>query len=106
MPQDLSLFGDDEKSPSTEHSQLTQPRASASSVDLIRRALDAHGLVTMSDRQLLIERHVGRPVESLRALTETEALLVLSKLGRATGQAPSAASSWDDRDDDTWIDRL
>lgn len=59
----------------------------------------------MSDRRALIEEAAGRPVESLRALTHDEGLRVLAKLG---DDAPvrRVGSAWDERDEDTWIDRL
>ena len=52
-------------------------------IDLLRKALDARGLTTMSERQSAIEAAAGRPVESLRALTHDEGLQVLSRLGQA-----------------------
>lgn len=53
----------------------------------------------------LIEEHAGRPLGSLRDLTSEEALQVIDALGRSTPQAQTG-SSWDEREDDTWIDRL
>ena len=59
----------------------------------------------MSECQQAVEAVTGRPVESLRALTRAEALRVVSELSPTT--APKAgASAWDDREGDTWIDRL
>ncbi|MFC6420993.1 hypothetical protein [Ornithinimicrobium tianjinense] len=61
----------------------------------------------MSQRQEAIESAAGRPVESLRSLTHQEGLKVLSVLGDgATVGGGAARSAWDDRDEDTWIDRL
>ncbi|RYB91845.1 hypothetical protein EUA93_17080 [Nocardioides oleivorans] len=105
MSDDLSLFGDDE--PSAPPTQATWPASAADwQIDLLRKALDARGLTTMAERQEAIETSVGRPVESLRALTQEEALSVLNRLGPAPTKKPSGASAWDDRDEDTWIDRL
>lgn len=75
-------------------------------VDLLRKALDARGLTTMADRQQVIEAAAGRPVASLRDLTQDKALFVLSKLGEAPAEKVSGNSAWDDREEDTWIDRL
>lgn len=33
-------------------------------------------------------------------------LKVLSRLGQRHTKGPSGKSAWDDRDEDTWIDRL
>lgn len=74
--------------------------------DLIRKALDARGLVAMEERQQAVEEAAGRGVESLRALTHEEALVVLNRLGRSSTDGGSAGSAWDAREGDTWIDRL
>ena len=75
-------------------------------VDLLRRALDARGLTSMAERQRAIECAVGRAVESLRALTHEEALNALSSLGQQPTAGRAQKSAWDDREEDTWIDRL
>ena len=75
-------------------------------VDLLRKALDARGLTSMSDRQQAIASAAGRTVESLRALTHDEGLQVLSRLGQQRAGGRRDTSLWDSRDEDTWIDRL
>jgi hypothetical protein len=102
---ELSLFGSDE--PEEEQAQPLRSDDSIADwlVDAIREALTARGLTTMTERQQAVEAVTGRPVESLRALTRAEALRVVSELSPTT--APKAgASAWDDREGDTWIDRL
>ena len=105
MSGDLSLFGDDQPE---EPAQPVQTEESIADwlIDALREALTARGLTTMSERQQAIEAIVGRPVESLRSLTRAEAMRVLS--GLTPEQAPhgGSTSAWDDRDEDTWIDRL
>lgn len=75
-------------------------------VDLLRKALDARGLTQMADRQQAIQAAAGRSVNSLRDLSHDEALSVLSRLGKAPAASESGKSAWDDRGEDTWIDRL
>lgn len=105
MTDDLSLFGDDEASAPVE--PPSQPSLVANwQVDLLRKALDGRGLTSMADRQKVIEAAAGRPVESLRTLTHDEAMAVLTRLGQAPASGRRTTSSWDDRDEDTWIDRL
>ena len=105
MTDDLSLFGDDE--PADKQTQVSAPPPIADwQVELLRKALESRGLTSMSERQQAIEVAAGRPVESLRALTSDEAMAVLTKLGRAPAPEQRATSSWDDREEDTWIDRL
>ena len=102
---DPPLFGDDEPS---EPAPLFRPETPIAEwqVELLRRALDARGLTDMSDRRQQIEDLAGRPVASLRELTADEAMTVLAALGRTPPAARPSGSSWDDRDEDTWIDRL
>jgi hypothetical protein len=75
-------------------------------VNDIRTALTTRGLTAMAERQQAIEAIVGRPVESLRSVTRAEALRVLLSLASATAPQGSRTSAWDDRDEDTWMDRL
>lgn len=101
---ELSLFGDEPP----EAPVQPVPRGDSIAdwlVEDIRAALSARGLMTMAERQKAIEGAVERPVESLRSLTRAEALRVLALLGSTSVQADKA-SSWDNRDGDTWIDRL
>jgi DNA polymerase-3 subunit epsilon len=101
---ELSLFGE-EPAPEAPVAPVAAP-ITGWQVDLLRKALDARGLTTMSERQSAIEVAAGRPVESLRALTHDEGLQVLSRLGQAPTSGRAGKSAWDDRDEDTWIDRL
>ena len=106
MHEDGALFGDPRPQP-----QLPTPLAGetlpAWQIDRLRKDLDALGLVTMEERKALIEELVGRSVASLRDLTFVEARTIGEKLSarRATTEA-STGSAWDERDEETWIDRL
>lgn len=105
MSDDPSLFGDDE--PAIPPTQVSAPAPIADwQVDLLRKALDARGLTTMEARQQAIESAAGRKVTSLRSLTHDEGMQVLSRLGQQAAPARSTTSQWDDREGDTWIDRL
>lgn len=106
MSDDLSLFGDDAPVAPASVAPPASAPISDWQIDLLRKALDARGLTSMSDRQAAIELAAGRTVESLRALTHEEGLRVLSRLGESPAIARSEKSAWDDRDEDTWIDRL
>ena len=105
MSDDLSLFGDDASIASSE--PVRAPSSIAGwQVDLLRKALDARGLASMAARQRTIEDAAGRTVDSLRDLTHEEAIQVLSRLGQAPATRRIDKSAWDERDEDTWIDRL
>ena len=75
-------------------------------VDALREAMTARGMGTMTERQQAIEAVVGRPVESLRSLTTAEAMRALERLSPTSAPNTGSMSAWDDRDEDTWIDRL
>lgn len=75
-------------------------------VEKLRHALDSEGLSSTAVRQERIERAAGRPVESLRALTYQEGVKVLAAIGTNAPSAAARRSAWDDREEDTWIDRL
>jgi DNA polymerase-3 subunit epsilon len=103
---ELSLFGGDA---SPEESVQPVPAEAPIAdwlVNDIRTALTTRGLTTMAERQQAIEAIAERPVESIRSLTRAEALRVLSSLASTTAPQASGGSAWDDRDEDTWIDRL
>ena len=105
MSDDLSLFDDDAKPAPVDPPKAPTPIAGWQ-VDLLRKALDVRGLSTMEERQQAIESAAGRSVASLRELTHDEGMHVLSRLGQNAAPGRSATSQWDDREGDTWIDRL
>ncbi|WP_232676814.1 hypothetical protein [Nocardioides sp. R-C-SC26] len=75
-------------------------------IGLLRKALDARGLDDMTARKAAIDAAVGRPVASLRELTAAEAMGALRVLGEDQAAAQRTRRTWDDRDEDTWIDRM
>jgi DNA polymerase-3 subunit epsilon len=103
---ELSLFDDDASPDEPTPPVATEAAIADWLVNDIRTALTTRGLTTMAERQEAIEAVVERPVESLRSLTRAEALRVLSSLASATAPQTDSGSAWDDRDEDTWIDRL
>ena len=104
MSMEASLFGDEEPDAPAPDQRPAAPVADWQ-VDLLRKALDARGLTSMVERQRVIEEAVGHAVTSLRALTGEEAMRTLARLGERA-PAKAAGSRWDERDEDTWIDRL
>lgn len=78
-------------------------------VQHIREAFESAGIHEQGERKALIESVAGRPVASLRELLAVEASLVLGairKLANAKPVQKSSGSAWDDREEDTWIDKL
>jgi hypothetical protein len=72
----------------------------------LRKPLDERGLVTMAERPAFIEQLVGRPVETLRDLTFAEARSASEAMAARKDPSSTAGSTWDNRGEDTWIDRL
>lgn len=74
----------------------------------LRKALDDLGLESMAERRALVVELAGRPLASLRELTLPEARQVAEQLAarRQQNTPVQSRSAWDDRDGDTWIDRL
>lgn len=105
MSIDQSLFGDE---PEPEPAAAPAPAVAAITdwqVDLLRKALDARALPDMAARQAAIEQAAGRSLASLRELTFDEANAVLVRLAEDAPRR-DGTSLWDQREDDTWIDRL
>ncbi|MFI5623463.1 hypothetical protein ACIA03_08365 [Nocardioides sp. NPDC051685] len=76
-------------------------------VKQLRAALDALGTSEMTDRQRIVEEIVGRPVAALKELRYDDVRPLLEGLhARKSATSTTAGSAWDDRDEDTWIDRL
>lgn len=104
MEDDMPLFALED---AADEAQSSGPEPIASwQVDLLRKVLDARGVTEMAERRAVIERHAGREIESLKALTYDEGVRVLAALGEEPGRNVSGGSAWDQRDEDTWIDRL
>lgn len=108
MSTDGTLFGGDDPNPKPAPQPTPPPRIAAWQVEQLRGALAARGLEDMAQRQHLVEQLVGRSVPALRDLSWAEARTLHEQLAK---RAPSPksngpSSSWDERDEDTWIDRL
>lgn len=102
MTDNLSLFGDE---PTSDKTSVEPMPIADWLVQRLRDALDARGMTSMEERQRVIESAAGRPVESLRGLTYQEGLRVLASFEKGSGGG-ARNSSWNDRDEDTWIDRM
>lgn len=75
----------------------------------IREQFNRLGIDNQNERQEVIESAAFRPVASLRELTAVEARRIITRLRERTPKASPvgpAGSSWDNREEDTWIDKL
>lgn len=73
----------------------------------LRTAFEAAGMNSMDERRELIESCTIRPVASIRELYARDFRPILRRIEQRTEPAlNSGGSAWDNRDEDTWIDRL
>lgn len=73
----------------------------------IRAAFADAGINQQNERKAVIESCVVRPVNSLRDLYATDARRVLSLIRQRKEARPKVGgSAWDNREEETWIDRL
>ncbi|MFM9275114.1 hypothetical protein [Pseudarthrobacter sp. NKDBFgelt] len=100
-----SLFEIDEPAPSP--NVIVPPPIKTEQVQAIRDAFERAGVARQDDRKTLIESVVVREVASLRELKAIEARRIIQRIeGLHSSTAVSTGSAWDNREEDTWIDRL
>jgi DNA polymerase-3 subunit epsilon len=100
-----SLFEIDEPAPSL--NVLAPLPIKTEQIQAIRDAFERAGMVSQDDRKALIESVVVREVMSLRELKAVDALRILKRIeGLRSPKPTSTGSAWDNREEDTWIDKL
>lgn len=76
-------------------------------VQQIRDAFAAAGVDSMDERRAIIESCTVRPVTSIRELLAKDVRPILRRIQeRSLPPKPNSGSAWDNRDEDTWIDKL
>lgn len=84
-----------------------EPPISESQVQRLREAFASAGIHSMEERQSLIESCIIRSVESIRQLRARDVRPILKRIEeRAKGPRQTTGSAWDDREEETWIDKL
>ena len=104
LPDEPGLFDlEDKATPSA----FEEPAITEQQIASIRRAFEEAGISSMEERQQLIESCVVRPVAGLRELQARDVRRILKRISdQQHRSAPTAGSAWDNRDEDTWIDKL
>ncbi|MFF1254923.1 hypothetical protein ACFVYC_20845 [Pseudarthrobacter sp. NPDC058329] len=74
-------------------------------VQQIREAFDKAGVTEQDERKALINSVIVRDIASLRELHAAEVRRVVMAIEQRT-KPKSTGSAWDDREEDTWIDKL
>lgn len=76
-------------------------------VHSIRAEFDRLGISSMEARKEAVEAAARRPVGTLRELTAIEGRRLIGQLReRKVTPKKVGGSAWDDREEDTWIDKL
>lgn len=87
--------------------QLEEMLISEEQIAMLRRAFGEAKISDMSERQELIQSCMIRPIATIRQLYAREFNVVMRRIASAgNSDAPMTGSAWDNRDEDTWIDKL
>lgn len=99
-----SLF--DVEAPGTSTAQAPLPVRSEQVAE-IREAFERAGITGQDQRKEIVDSVTFRSVASLRDLQAVEAHRILKVLkGMQTSKPDRKGSAWDNREEDTWIDKL
>lgn len=76
-------------------------------VAAIRAAFDKAGISDIGDRQEVVQSCVIRRISNIRELYSREVRQVLTRIeGWGRMSEETTGSAWDNREEDTWIDKL
>lgn len=93
-----------------EAAQFQLPAIRDDQIAEIRAAFEMAGILDQDARRVIVSRAAARDVASLRDLKAQEARAVIAVIAAQRAEAASPAegrgSAWDNRESDTWIDRL
>lgn len=104
-PEESGLFELPEAAPASP--VVEDPLISAEQIAKIRSAFDSAGIARMADRQEVIQSCVIRKISNIRELYSRDVRQVLGRIEGWGRKAESATgSAWDNREEDTWIDKL
>lgn len=88
--------------------RISEPPIRDDQIAAIRESFAAAGIDSQDQRKEIAQSCVVRPLAALRELTAAEAHRVLKRIKQvaAAKPRPEGASTWDLREEDTWIDKL
>lgn len=87
---------------------IEEPLLSDQQIRSIRQAFQDAGIATMQERQEIIESCTARAVANIRQLQARDFRRILKRINERQQQPKATAigSAWDNRNEDTWIDKL
>lgn len=86
---------------------IDAPLISPEQIASIRSAFDRAGIASMTERQEVIQSCLIRKISNIREMYSRKVRQVLARIegwGRTTDRV--TGSAWDNREEDTWIDKL
>jgi hypothetical protein len=99
----FDIFGQPDQAPEAP----TDPPIRDAQVQQLREAFAAAGIDSMDDRRAIIESCTIRQVASIRELLAKDVRPILRRIEeRSVAPRQTSGSVWDNRDEDTWIDKL
>lgn len=98
----FDIFGQPEQAPEAP----TDLPIRDAQVQQLREAFTAAGITSMDDRRAIIESCTIRPVASIRELLAKDVRPIIRRIEERSAPKQTSGSAWDNRDEDTWIDRL
>lgn len=86
---------------------IKDPLISPEQMASIRSAFERAGIASMAERQEVIQSCVIRKISNIRELYSRDVRQVLARIeGWGSKSKPTSGSAWDNREEDTWIDKL
>lgn len=86
---------------------LTDTPIRDAQVQQLREAFAAAGIISMDDRRAIVESCTIRQVASIRELLAKDVRPILRRIEERTlPPKQTSGTAWDNRDEDTWIDKL
>ncbi|NMR32386.1 hypothetical protein [Crystallibacter degradans] len=101
----FSLFELEVEQPKPDH--IVEKSISPEQILELRRAFNASGFTAEVKQAEIIRSCVIRPVQSLEQLLARDVRPILRRIEeRSKSRGPATGSAWDNREEDTWIDKL
>ncbi|MCV9993423.1 hypothetical protein OIU93_03820 [Paeniglutamicibacter sp. ZC-3] len=93
--------------PTSAPQRIEEMVISEQQVELLRQAFAQAKIDDMAERQTIIQSCTTRPIANIRQLYAREVGAVLRRIASvSSADVATTGSAWDNREEDTWIDKL